>query len=210
MKARSLNRYSIALLVLISFFCAAQPVQGAQNRTTRAAEFVAQQQAEERYRRLYSIVEDLQAANVLLQQRIERLEGKLVISETKLRDQEANSATQDQLEALGEKFATELQKIEDKRVADNKRILTELTKMTNRPAPIPEPQVTVKETAKPEPYTGPVFEVTIEQGYTLAGIAMKYREQGHNITVDDIMRANPGINPRRLKLGQTINIPAEP
>ena len=210
MNARSLHRYGFASLVLIYLVCAAQALQGAQSRTSRAAEFVAQQQAEERYRRLYAIVEDLQAANVLLQQRIERLEGKLALSETKLRDQKANAATQDQLETLSEKFTKELQKIEDTRVADNKRILAELTKMANRPAPVPEPKITTKQTAEPEPYTGPVFEITIETGYTLDGIARKYREQGHNISVDDIMRANPGIDPRRLKLGQTINIPAEP
>lgn len=51
------------------------------------------------------------------------------------------------------------------------------------------------------------FEYTIEAGNTLSAIAAAYQAQGYKVTVDDILKANPGLDPNRLQLGQVIIIP---
>lgn len=181
----------------------------AQNRSANAAAYIAQQQAEERYRRLYTIVEDLQSANVVLQQRIERLESQLQRAIKSLNEQQADNVTNEQLDSLSKKVTQEIQIVDNKRIADNEKILSELKKIATRPAPAPERPIVKNTKPALEPYTGPVYEITVEPGYTVSGIAQKYREQGHMISANDILRANPGLDPRRLQPGQVINIPAK-
>ncbi len=201
MSLRCIIALSLGLLI-ISEGTAAE----AQNRSGRAAQFVAEQQAEERYRRLKTTVEDLQSSNIVLQRRLQNLESQLQQAIKRLTDQQADVATNEQLEALSERFTKELQKIENQRVADNKRLLEEIRKIANRPVPKP-----VVKPSKPalEPYTGPVYEVEVQTGYTISGIAQKYREQGHDVSVEDILRANPGLDPRKMRPGDIINVPAK-
>ncbi len=197
------------LILFTALALMAVTVEGAQNRSASTANFVAQQQAEERYRRLYTIVEDLQSANVVLQQRVERLESQLQRAIKSLNDKQAEAVTSSQLEVLSKKLTQELKSLDDKRLADNKKILSELKKLANRPAPAPK--VSTSKTRVPEqvPYDGPVYEITVEPGYTISKIAERYREQGHMIYPKDILKANPGLDPRRLQVGQVINIPAK-
>ena len=111
-------------------------VFAAQNRPSKAANFVAQQQAEEGYRRLQTTVEELQETILLLQKRIETLESQLNKANKQLDDYQANAATNEKLETLGKKFTTELEKLDSKRIDDNKKIaegLKELKKMMSRP-----------------------------------------------------------------------------
>ena len=97
---------------------------------------IAQQQAEEGYRRLQTTVEELRETIVLLQKRIEALESQLNKTNKRLADYQANAATNEKLETLGKKFTAELEKLDDKRMDDNKKIkdgLEELKKMISRP-----------------------------------------------------------------------------
>ena len=49
---------------------------------------------------------------------------------------------------------------------------------------------------------------TIAKGDTLSAIATAYqRELGIRVTVDDILAANPGLDPKKLKIGDVIIIP---
>jgi nucleoid-associated protein YgaU len=52
------------------------------------------------------------------------------------------------------------------------------------------------------------FEYTIKSGDTLSGIVAAYREQNIKVTKDQIIAANPGLVPEKMKLGQKIWIPA--
>lgn len=42
----------------------------------------------------------------------------------------------------------------------------------------------------------------VKPGDTLAGIAAM-----HGVTLAELMRANPGVNPYNLRIGQRINVP---
>ena len=186
-------------------------VFAAQNRPSKAANFVAQQQAEEGYRRLQTTVEELQETIVLLQKRIETLESQLNKTNKQLADYQANAATNEKLETLGKKFTTELEKLDSKRINDNKKIadgLEELKKMMSRPlVESPTPSQTDRE---PQAYSGPSFTVKVEPGYTVSAIARECRKNGYSHVTDElILQANPGLDPKKLQIGQIIYIPAE-
>lgn len=192
------------LLVLASHILADQ-------RTEHAAAFVSQQHAEERYRRLYAIVEDLQTANLVLQKRIESLESQLQRTIQMLEEKHAEAISTKQLDTLGVKLREDLQAIEDRRVADNQKILEELRQLAKRPLVSSDEiknEIKTSE-AVPESSVGSVYEIRVEPGYTLSAIAKKYRDEGHSVSVEDILRINPGLDPRRLQPGQIIHIPAQ-
>jgi LysM repeat protein len=44
---------------------------------------------------------------------------------------------------------------------------------------------------------------TVQAGETLAAIARKY-----GVRLNSLLSANPGIEPRHMRVGQTLNIPA--
>jgi nucleoid-associated protein YgaU len=52
------------------------------------------------------------------------------------------------------------------------------------------------------------FEYTIKSGDTLSTIVKAYKEQNIKITTDQILKANPGLQPEKMKVGQKIFIPA--
>jgi LysM repeat protein len=52
------------------------------------------------------------------------------------------------------------------------------------------------------------FEHTVKSGDTLSGIVAAYREQNVKVTKDQIIAANPGLVPEKMRLGQKIWIPA--
>jgi len=51
------------------------------------------------------------------------------------------------------------------------------------------------------------YEYKIQPGNTLSAIAQAYRDEGIKVTVDDILKANPGLDPKKLQVGQVIIIP---
>ncbi|MFZ5944503.1 MAG: SPOCS domain-containing protein [Bacillota bacterium] len=59
------------------------------------------------------------------------------------------------------------------------------------------------EECPPEGY----YSYTIKAGDTLAKVAASYQDRVPGLTWQDIVRANPGINPNRLRIGQVIKIP---
>lgn len=61
-------------------------------------------------------------------------------------------------------------------------------------------------TVTPDRRTAATRRHTIARNDTLEGIALRYFNDRRR--VDDIMRANPGIDPRRLKIGDEIILPA--
>ena len=76
----------------------------------------------------------------------------------------------------------------------------ELTALTNKPAPI-EPPAPMLDVGMEQP-PGPGGPYVIQSGDTYGKIAKKY-----GTTSSAIQDANPGVDPSRLKIGQTINLP---
>jgi len=52
------------------------------------------------------------------------------------------------------------------------------------------------------------FEHTVASGDTLSTIVQAYKKKGIKVTVDQILKVNPGLVPEKMKVGQKIFIPA--
>jgi LysM repeat protein len=66
------------------------------------------------------------------------------------------------------------------------------------PAPQPAPKRTVAPAPAPKART-----CTVAKGDTLASIARKY-----GVSLNALLAANPGVTPKKLRVGQTVNLPA--
>jgi LysM repeat protein len=71
---------------------------------------------------------------------------------------------------------------------------------TNLPAPVPPPVAPPAYIPPPAPTTE---DYTVIKGDTFATIAKK-----SNVSVKAVVEANPGVDPKRLKIGQKLHIPA--
>ncbi|MCU0784771.1 MAG: LysM peptidoglycan-binding domain-containing protein [Verrucomicrobia bacterium] len=165
---------------------------------------------EERLNKLNAHVEDLLAAQAEQQKRL-AAQAKEIES---LREQTAkptgNFASQEDLRQL----AGKLQEIDQKRVTDNEKILKEIEKLGKASAGTrterKTPKTTTEPVEKPGVASGPEkgFEHVIQSGDTPSTIALAYREKGIKITTEQILKANPGLKPNSLRVGQKIFIPA--
>jgi hypothetical protein len=206
---------AIAVLLLISML---GPVAFAQ---ADAVALAAQREAEENVRRLTATVEEVQTA----QANLRKLLSDLAADVDKLREDVAksknNAATQESLKRLGD----QIMKVDESRVADNKRIQEGLDKITKLVAqapvaPIPAPARTevaprANTTTTPgngsgatsRPRTEQLYEYVVRPGDRLDIIASTYRNEGIPVTAKAIREANPEVVWEKLRIGQKIYIP---
>jgi hypothetical protein len=203
-------RFALFLPVLTGFLGMAAAGLAQNN----AAAVAAQEEAEDRYRRMAAQVTGLKEAQDLHQQQIASLEKSVrELSEQIARannNNSVNNATQERLSQLAE----QIRKVDEARVAENKKILEtidELHRILKNLASAPPPKHTSapaavpKETAPPANEEG--FEYLVRKDDTLSGIVQAYRQQNIKVTRKIIMDANPTINWDRLRVGQKIFIP---
>jgi LysM repeat protein len=172
----------------------------------RAQDAATQQQIDQINGRL----QDLQDAQALLAKRITALEKEI----SELHDKSNGSgANPDDLQ----KLADQVQELAKKQQADNDLILKEIGKLgkvsgsSSSPVHKSTPSVTTNAAAGGSTAGGKEsgYEHKVAAGDTLLSIAKAYRDQqGIKVTSDQILKANPGLNPNTLKVGQKIFIPA--
>lgn len=163
---------------------------------------------EERLNKLDGKLQDLLESKDALQKQIDGLNRQI----GELRDQQSkpsdNYATRDDLRKLADS-------IEKNRREDTEKIsqtLDELRKslIASASAPRPRPPVvqdnphTRRQAGHPEKG----FEYVIKSGDSLSAIAKTYRDNKIKVSVEDILKANPGLKAERLIVGKTIFIPA--
>ncbi|MBU6409871.1 MAG: LysM domain-containing protein [Verrucomicrobia bacterium] len=110
-----------------------------------------------------------------------------------------------------------MQAIDRKRESDNRQILKELEKVEKALGAAPGKNGAPVISGGPDnagaPATGPEnqtgYYYQVQSGNTLSAIAKAYTEQGHKVTVAQILAANPGLNPKNLIVGRKIFIPAK-
>lgn len=157
---------------------------------------------EERIKQLNGYVQDLLEDKANQKKQIENLAREVQA----LRDQQpsqpkGNYATQDDLRAL----AKQVQEVEDNRKNDREVILKEIERLAKIPAKAP----TVKSNpGSTRNLPDKAAEHTIAAGDTLSTIAAAYsKELNAKITTDLILKANPGLDPLKLKVDQKILVP---
>ncbi len=190
-----MKRILIGIFILGIFLAAA-----------RAQDDATQQQIN----KLTGQIQDLVDAQALQAKRLDALEKE--INELRDKSSGGTGVSQDDLQ----KLADQVQEIDKKRQADRELILKEIEKLgkagggsgSGRKSP---PAVSTTPTDNPAPTgTGPQkgYDYTIQRGDTVLAIAKAYREQGIKVTTDQILKANPGLDPKNLIVGKKIFIPA--
>jgi len=112
------------------------------------------------------------------------------------------------------KLAEQVQDLAKKQKADQELILKEIEKLGKVGSPTPVRRSTPTVTTNP-PAGGTGlggkqsgYEYPIQRNDTINLVAKAYRDQGIKVTADQILKANPGLDPKNLKVGQKIFIPA--
>lgn len=155
---------------------------------------------EERVNKLNGYLQDLQATTETQRKQIEDLSRQIDALREQI-NKPGNSATAEDLRKLAE----QVQEIDRKREADKELILRKMEALGEVAAKPARPKVADTPAGSPHDKG---YEYTVQSGDTLMAIAKAYRDQGIKITADDIVKANPGLKPTNMKVGQKIFIPS--
>jgi len=171
---------------------------------------------EERYKRLNAMMEDLLVAQATLQKRVSALADELQSTREEIRRDGRQYAQHEDLRKLAEK----LSEIDRKREDDKRLILEEIRKLAEVPMAEP-PSRKGRESREPakepvrepdagagagsEPQRG--YEYVVKSGDTISAIVAAYQQSGVKVTVDQVLKANPKVDPKRIPVGKTIFIP---
>jgi DNA repair exonuclease SbcCD ATPase subunit len=180
-----------------------------------AAAAAAREEAEARYQRLNSRLEDIEVAFQRFQKDRDKLDAEirsLRDQVSRLTDNSQNAATQESIKRL----ADAIEEVDRKRLKDQESVSSALREMEKlivkgggsapRPTPTKNPSTTPK-----VDNTGKGYEYSIRANDNASKIAAALREQkGLKITAQQIIDANPGLDWTKLKIGQKIFIPEAP
>jgi len=167
---------------------------------------------EERLNKLAGQIDNLMEGQKDLQNKIETLSREIAGVREQASKPTGNYAAHEDLVRLGEK----LREVDQKRIADAEKVSAELISLRNSllkmpaPAPRPKPAVTppanVDNDKPARPEKG--FEYVVRKNDNLDLIIQAYREKNIKVTKAQVLKANPGLKPERLLIGQKIFIPA--
>jgi LysM repeat protein len=207
------------LAIILTASLLARPVVRAQDAAS-----------EERYNKLVGQIEDLLAARNEQNKRIAELAREIESYREQATKPQGNYASQEDLRRLAE----QLKEVDKNREHDKELILKEIAKL-GKTISTPTPVTPTATPSKKNPPTlgnnstsnpketdngGAVkkadktngseqgYDYFVKSGDTLSTIAQAYREQNIKVTTDQILKANPGLKPEKMRVGQKIFIPA--
>ena len=164
---------------------------------------------EERLNKLSAQIQDLIIAKDAQNKRIEDLASAI----RDLQDQQGKPnptyATQDDLKML----AGKLEEVDSKRREDNEKLVSELKNISKAvtdlaKAPVITKPVVSSSGGGTSAGEKPHYEYTIRKGDTLSAVIAAYKEQGINVKLQDILDANPKLDPKNMSVGLKVIIPA--
>ena len=167
---------------------------------------------EERLNKLAGQIEDIRGNQEAITKRIETLAKEIENVRTQAEKPAGNYASDDDLKRL----ADAVKEIDRKRLDDYEKIRTEL-KNLGKSLAAPSPAVSRKssqpavsdnsasdKSSTPDKY----FEYQVQKGDTLSIIIQAYSEKNIKVSLDQVLKANPGLKPEKMRVGQKIRIPA--
>ncbi|HLP75923.1 MAG TPA: LysM peptidoglycan-binding domain-containing protein [Candidatus Paceibacterota bacterium] len=161
---------------------------------------------EERLNKLAAQLDVLTEAKNAQDKKIDELIRAVEALQTQASKPSPNYASAEDVKHLADK----IKEVDQKRIEDNERILdsvkAEVKKIgaTISKASTSKPSTPVNDT--PIPDKG--YEYIIQPGDSLSAIVAAYREKNIKVTVNQILKANPGLDATKLKVNQKIFIPA--
>ncbi len=166
---------------------------------------------QERLDKLSGRIEDLTAGQEALKKQMNDLSRDIESLRDQLGKPNASYASQADLSRL----AQAIKDVDQKRMDDAEKIHSELLKLRDLlkappPASRSRPAAISSEPSASQQPAGneKVFPYVIQPGDTLSAIVQAYKEKNIKVTVDQILKANPGLKPERMPVGQKIFIPA--
>jgi len=159
---------------------------------------------EERLNKLSAQIQDLVEAKDAQNRKIDELTRAVQSLQQQVNKPTGNYASADDVKHLADK----LQEVDRKRIEDNEKIaktlegLGKTIKVANMPPVKPPPAADETTNVSSKGY-----EYTIRSGDTLSTILAAYRAKDIKVSVDQVVAANPGLDPTKMKIGQTIFIP---
>ncbi len=186
--------------MLITFCLCATPTGRAQDAAT-----------EERLNKLSGQIEDLIAGQKQIKERLASFARELESLREQASKPTANYAAQEDLKRL----ADSVKEVDRKRLEDSDKTQAEIRKLGKilaAPVPTskksaPTPAIEAPDNSKAGP-PSKGFEYVIEKNDNLSAIAKAYAEKNIKVTPEQILKANPGLDPNRLRVGKKIFIPA--
>ncbi len=166
---------------------------------------------EERLNSLSAQIDVLKEAKELQNKRIEALEKQVSDLQAQVSKPSGDYASTDDLK----KIADAVKEVDKKRQADSENVADQLEKLrkaliggagsSGRRSSVTPPADAPKTTFDA---TTPHMEYKVQSGDSLSAIAKAFSDKGAKVTVQQILAANPGLKPEKMKSGQTIIIPA--
>ena len=154
----------------------------------------------ENNQRLQSQLNDLLEGFNALKTELNKVQSEVRQLRAKLGARNPNLVTRSDLEEL----AKSVREIDRKRVQDKDLILKEMKGLLRSKPSIPKPKATDSQKG---------FDHTVQSGETISAIISAYnaelKRQGttKRITLKSVLTANPNLNPRTMRIGQSLFIP---
>jgi len=187
-------------LLLLALTLGAVPAARAQDAAT-----------EERLNKLSGQIEDLIAGQKQMKERLASLAREMENLREQASKPTASYAAQEDLKRL----ADSVKEVDRKRLEDYDKIRAELLKLGKvLSAPTPTSKKSASTTTADSPDATKAspsakgFEYVIEKNDNLSAIVKAYAEKNIKVTTEQILKANPGLDPNRLRVGKKIFIPA--
>lgn len=156
----------------------------------------------EDYRRLHSQLEDLLMAHNSLKSELSKLQVEMRLLRAKTATKDSSTATRDDLEGL----AKSIREVDRKRVQDKDLILKEMKTLLRSGS-------SAGKVTKNSPDSKKSFKHEVQKNETISAIIAAYntdlKNQGakNRVTLKSVLDANPNLNPRTMRIGQTLFIP---
>jgi LysM repeat protein len=162
---------------------------------------------QERLDKLSGQIEDVISRQSVLQKQLEALSKEVDNVRELASKPTGNYAAQEDLKRV----ADAVKDIDRKRLEDYDKIKAELKSIAKglSSAPPPRTHTPTPGADTPPADNGKGYEYVVQKGDTLSTIVQAYRDKNIKVTIDQVLKANPGLKPERLRLGQKIWIPAQ-
>jgi LysM repeat protein len=182
----------VSLCMVIISLCAA-PISRAQDAAT-----------EERLNKLSGLIEDLIAGQKAQQRQMSELAKEIDRVREQASKPTGNYASADDLRSLSDA----VKEIDRKRMDDYEKIRGQLVKLgTTLAAPPPPSRKVDAQTDKPAPVAEKGIEYVVQPGDTLSDVVQACKDKKIKVTIDQIVKANPGLKPEKIRVGQKLFIP---
>ena len=196
------------VLIGMLLTCASQTLVHAQASYGTQA-YASQQQEEERWRRLSAQMDDMEATQEVLRNRITALETENRSLRADLSRAGSAGVTPGEFQRVIGELTAKIKEVDDKRIADNQALLKQVTDLirglkipTTTPAATPPSTGGTGSSLSGEEYTH-----VIQSGQSIWTVVEEFKRQGVNTSVQAVLDANPNVDPNRIQVGQKIIIP---